>query len=242
MRKVIILQARLASSRLPKKVLADLSGKPVIAHIVDRLKASKRADAVCVAIPSETDEDPLAEAVKQLGVHLVRGSAHDVLGRYIQAAYETQADIIVRATGDNPLVCPHNLDEQLELLESDPEVDYVISEGFPIGVTTEAFTLKTLEKLDYLARTAHMREHVTLHLRKNPAPFGVRTLQAPPAYHDPTLKLSVDTAHEYQVMKTIYEKLSQPGQLIELGDVLELLGREAKLSEMARTAPAAVPA
>ena len=242
MRKVIILQARLSSSRLPKKVLADLSGKPLIAHIVDRLKSASRADVVCVAIPSDADEDPLAEAVKQLDVHLVRGSAHDVLGRYIQAAYETQADVIVRATGDNPLVCYHNLDEQLQVLETDPEVDYVISEGYPIGVTTEAFTLKTLEKLDYLARGAHMREHVTLHLRKNPAPFGVRTLKAPPALHDPTLKLSVDTPHDYQVMKAIYEKLYQPGQLIELADVLGLLGREVKLAEMARTAPAAVPA
>jgi spore coat polysaccharide biosynthesis protein SpsF len=242
MRKVIILQARLSSSRLPKKVLAELSGKPMIAHIIDRLQASARADAVCVAIPSDAEEDALAEAVTNLGVHLVRGSAHDVLGRYIQAAYETQADVIVRATGDNPLVCPHNLDEQLELLESDPEVDYVISDGYPIGVTTEAFTLKTLEKLDYLARGTHMREHVTLHLRKNPAPFGVRTLHAPPALHDPTLKLSVDTAHEYQVLKAIYEKLYHPGQLIEVTDVLGLLGREGKLAEMARTAPAPVPA
>lgn len=242
MRKVIILQARLASSRLPKKVLADLSGKTVIAHIVDRLKVSTKADAVCVAIPSDAEENPLAEALEKLDVHLVRGSAHDVLGRYIQAAYESQADVIVRATGDNPLVCPHNLDRQLELLESDPEADYVITDGYPVGVTTEAFTLKTLEKLDYLARTTHLREHVTLYLRKHSGPFGVRTLQAPPELADASLKLSIDTAHDYQVLQSIYSELYKPHSIIELDDVIKLLKSNPQLAEQARAQAATVPA
>jgi spore coat polysaccharide biosynthesis protein SpsF len=234
MRKVIILQARLASSRLPKKVLADLSGKPVIAHIVDRLKASRLADEVCVAIPSDAEEDPLAEALTTLPVSIVRGSAHDVLGRYIQAAYQTQADVIVRATGDNPLVCPHNLDLQLKELTDNPELDYVITEGYPSGITTEAFTLKTLEKLDYLARGTNMREHVTLQLRKHPGPFELRKLQAPPELCDPTLKLSIDTAQDYQLLSNIYKQLYRPGEIVDLDEVMRLFKKEPQLAELAR--------
>jgi spore coat polysaccharide biosynthesis protein SpsF len=242
MRSVIILQARLASSRLPRKVLADLSGKPVIAHIIERLRAARRADEVCVAIPSDHDEDPLAAALEQLPVVVVRGSAHDVLGRYIQAAYETQAEIIVRATADNTLVCPQNLDRQLELLAGDPEADYVITDGYPVGVTTEAFTLKTLEKLDYLARNANLREHVTLYLRKTPGPFGVRTLTAPPELTEPGLRLSIDTQQDLQLLRAIYERLYRPGDIVDLGAVLQLLHEDAPLRDLARVPVSTVPA
>ena len=74
MRKVIILQARLASSRFPSKVLAELSGRPAIAHIIDRLKLSKLADEVCVAIPDDPGEDKLAAVLGELAVSITRGS------------------------------------------------------------------------------------------------------------------------------------------------------------------------
>jgi spore coat polysaccharide biosynthesis protein SpsF len=232
MRKVIILQARLASSRFPKKVLADLSGKPVIAHIIERLQAAKEADEICVAIPEDHTEDPLAEAVAGFDVAVTRGSGHDVLGRFIQAAYQTKADIIVRATADNPFVCFRNIDRQLEIFTGNPETDYAITESFPLGVTTEAFTLKTLEKLDYLARHADMREHVTLYLRKHPGPFIVKTLQAPRELARPNYRLTLDTRRDYELIQTVYDKLYEPGELIELADVIALLEKEPEIAKM----------
>jgi spore coat polysaccharide biosynthesis protein SpsF len=234
MRKVIILQARLASSRLPKKVLADLSGRPVIAHIVDRLKAAKLADEVCVAIPTGADEDELAEVLSGLPVVLVRGSGHDVLGRYIQAAYQTQAELIVRTTADNPLVSFAEIDRQLELLSGNQELDYVITEGYPLGITPETFTLKTLEKLDYLARHADMREHVTLYLRKRPGPFAATQLQAPPELARSEFTLTLDTAQDYDLMRGIYGKLYRQGELVSLEAVLELLDAEPELAKLCR--------
>src|SRR5688572_27382552 len=125
MRKVIIIQARLASSRFPNKVLADLSGKPVIAHAIDRLRAAKGIDEVCVAIPADSSDNPLAEYLADLGICVTRGHGRDVLSRYIQAAYETKAQVIVRAHGDNALVDWHSIEAQLAEIEANPEVDYV---------------------------------------------------------------------------------------------------------------------
>lgn len=216
MRKVIILQARMASSRFPNKVLAELSGRPMIAHIIERLKASKLADELNVAIPTEPSEDELARVLEGFDVTVSRGHPTDVLGRYIQAAYQTGATMIVRATADNPFVDPANIDLQLQALMDNPELDYVITDGLPVGVTVESFTLKTLEKLDFLARSNNHREHVTLYLREHPGPFVTRTLHAPAELERPNLRLTVDTPHELALAQKLYDQVYQPGGIADL--------------------------
>jgi spore coat polysaccharide biosynthesis protein SpsF len=232
MHKVIVLQARLASSRFPRKVLAELGGKSVLENCIERLRAAKHADEVCVAIPSTDSENELAEAVAKMNVTLVRGSESDVLGRYIQSAYQTKADIVVRATADNPLVSAENIDLQIEALLADPEVDYVWTEGLPIGVSVETMRLKTLEKLDYLARHQDMREHVTLYLRKNPGPFVIRNIEAPAEHHRPEYRLSLDTPRDYELFQKIYEKLGGSGS-IDLSKALALIDGDAELQRLA---------
>jgi spore coat polysaccharide biosynthesis protein SpsF len=233
MRKIVILQARLASSRFPNKVLAELCGKPLIAHIVERLKAAKQVDGICVAIPADASEDPLAAALSHYGVTITRGHANDVLGRYIQAAYQTGAEVIVRATADNPLVSPENIDRQLGEISADPSVDYLITDGYPVGVTTETFTLKTLEKLDFLARDSNMREHVTLYLRHQQGSFNVKHLKAPEALAMPDLRFSLDTPSDYDFLKAVYERLYKPGSIVDLGEAIELVKHEPSLLQAA---------
>jgi spore coat polysaccharide biosynthesis protein SpsF len=233
MRKAIILQARLSSSRLPRKVLADLSGKPMIAHIIERLQASRLADEVCVAIPADEREDELARVLAGMPVTVVRGSQHDVLGRYIQAAYETRADVIVRTTADNPLVSFAEIDRQLAEIEDEPGTEYLITEGYPLGITPETFTLKTLEKLDYLARHAHMREHVTLYIRRNSGPFAARALSPPAGLAAPELRLTVDAEPDLNLFRAIYNQLYVPGKLVDVGEAIELVRTRPDLRELA---------
>ena len=234
MRKVAILQARLDSSRYPGKVLADLKGRPAIAHIIDRLKSATQLDQVCVAIPAEHKEDKLAEVLATLDVSVIRGHASDVLARYIQAAYETKADIIVRATGDNPLVSPEVIDQQLSTLLAEPELDYVITEGMSVGVTTETFTLKTLEKLDFLAKHPDHREHVTLYLRRNPGPFVMRRLDPPEHLANANYRLTLDTAEDHAVLQRIYDKLYTGPGIVDLRNVFRLLEEDKELAMAAR--------
>lgn len=234
MHKVIILQARLASSRFQRKVLADLCGEPAIAHIVRRLKAASKADEVCVAIPSDADENDLADVLGGLDVTICRGSGADVLGRYIQAAYQTKAELIVRATADNPFVSPEDIDAQIAAFEANPELDYCITEGYPRGVTVETLRLKTLEKLDYLARAPQDREHVTLYLRTHPGPFVVETLHAPEGLRHADLSLSLDTPEDYAFINAIYGKLCKEGGMIDLGETLKLIESDEETGKLAR--------
>ncbi|MCC7477909.1 NTP transferase domain-containing protein [bacterium] len=239
MRKVIILQARLASSRFPNKVLAELSGRPMISHIIERLKASKLADELNVAIPAEPSEDALANALEGSGVTISRGHPTDVLGRYIQAAYQTGAEIIVRATADNPFVCPQNLDNQIQALLDNPETDYVITEGLPVGVTVETFSLKTLEKLDFLARSNNHREHVTLYLREHPGPFVTKTLHAPAELNRPNLRLTVDTPAELARVQSLYDKVWTPGSIADLASAVRIYDENPSAYEQVATAATA---
>jgi len=235
MRKVIIIQARLASSRFPNKVLADLSGKPVIAHVIERLRAAKSADDLCVAIPTDATDDKLAEYVSGLGVCVTRGHSKDVLSRYIQAAYETDAQVIVRAMGDNALVDWHAVDAQINEIESNLELDYVTTDGYPYGVAVETFRLKTLEKLDFLARQDDLRERPTLYLKRNEGPFVVKHLQAPDAGKLTDVSLSINRPEDLQFVQSIYDKLYKEGELIEIGDVIGLLESEPELLAQVRS-------
>ena len=239
MRKVIILQARMASSRFPNKVLAELSGKPMIAHIIERLKASKLADELNVAIPTEPSEDELARVLEGYDVTVSRGHPTDVLGRYIQAAYQTGANVIVRATADNPFVDPVNLDRQLQAIMDNPELDYVITEGLPVGITVETFTLKTLEKLDFLARSNNHREHVTLYLREHPGPFVTQSLHAPAELDRPGLRLTVDTPHELAMAQKLYDKVYQPGGIADLAAAIRVCDENPAEYEQVATAATA---
>jgi spore coat polysaccharide biosynthesis protein SpsF len=101
-------------------------------------------------------------------------------------------------------------------------------------VTVETLRLKTLEKLDYLSRAAHDREHVTWYLRSHPGPFVVETLHAPAALRHADLSLSLDTPEDYAFISAIYSKLCQQGEMIDLQQVLELIESDEEIGKLAR--------
>ncbi|MGB9200159.1 cytidylyltransferase domain-containing protein, partial [Methanobacterium sp.] len=101
---VVIIQARIGSSRLPGKVLMDISGKPMLWHVIERVKKSKKIDYIIVATTSKSEDLPILKLSEDMGVKTFTGSEDDVLDRYYHAAKEFKADIIVRVTSDCPLV------------------------------------------------------------------------------------------------------------------------------------------
>ncbi|MEP0813594.1 MAG: glycosyltransferase family protein [bacterium] len=234
MHKVIVLQARLGSSRLPGKVLLPLSGRPVLWHILERLKCARTVDQVCVATTVNPADDKLVEFCDEYGVKVIRGSEYDVLQRYIVAAFETEADIVVRATADNPLVHPDGIDEQVEYLENHPECDYVFQSDLPLGTMVETFTRKTLEKLDYVSRDAIYREHVTfyLHDKRGYHGFHMADIAVPAALRNPELRLTLDTEEDYHLLSTIYEELYSEGDIIRLEDVIDYFRRNPGLKNL----------
>lgn len=181
-RRVVVIQARVSSTRMPGKVLADLGGLPMIAFMVRRVRRAQRVDAVVVATSTDPSDDPLAAALARHGIDCFRGSLDDVLDRYYQTARAARADHVVRLTGDCPLIDADLVDEALAELERG-NWDYVGNldpPTYPDGLSVEAFTMRALEAAWREARLASEREHVTPWLRKPENGMRRENLRAEP--------------------------------------------------------------
>lgn len=167
MKIVAIVQARMGSSRLPGKMLKKIVGKTIIEILVTRLKKSKFINEIIVATSLKSENDPLFNEVERLGFNCFRGSELDVLDRYYHASVQENADIIVRITGDCPVVDYQVVDEVIEKFLH-ANVDYVSNidpPTFPDGLDVEVFTKASLSAAHLNAISAYDREHVTPFIR-----------------------------------------------------------------------------
>ena len=177
MKRVIVLQARMTSTRLPGKVLMDVAGRPMLAQQLRRLARCKQADEILVATTTNATDDPVVAVARAEGARWFRGSETDVLARYVEASREAKADLVVRVTADCPLIDPEESDRVIEALMAHQErCDYasnVVRRTYPQGLDTEAMYADALERLDRLAQSSPAREHVTYFIL-NDHPVGDR--------------------------------------------------------------------
>lgn len=167
MKTVAIVQARMGSSRLPGKVMKPIAGIPMIGVLLKRLAQSHSINEIVVATSKDFLNTPLVEYVKQLGFECIQGSEHDVLERYLHAAEASNADTIIRITGDCPLVDPLLVDEAVKQFK-EKHVDYYTNcapATFPDGLDIEVFSYAALKKSSELTSSSYDREHVTPFLR-----------------------------------------------------------------------------
>jgi spore coat polysaccharide biosynthesis protein SpsF len=230
---VCIVQARTGSCRLPGKVLKSLAGRPLLAQLIDRLKACAAYDRIVVATTIDKRDDPVAELAQQVGVGIFRGDEEDVLSRYAGAAAESGAGVIVRVTGDCPLIDPVTSEATVRYFLSD-DYDYAaagVGGGFPRGLDTEVFTAAALFEAHELATDQASREHVTYYLYTHPDRFKLAPeYQAPPALRRPGWRLCVDEEADFRLITEIYNRLYRPGAIIDFRDVVRLLDREPALA------------
>src|SRR3954454_20051817 len=165
MRRVVIVQARMTSTRLPGKVLMDLEGKPLLERELERLARCQRAEEIVLGVTTNPDDDPLLGLAERLGLRWYRGSEHDVLARYAGAAREAEADLVVRVTSDCPLIDPDETDAVIAALqERRAAVDYAsnrLEPHLPRGLDIEALWRDVLDRMDRMASSRPAREHVT---------------------------------------------------------------------------------
>lgn len=232
-----IIEARMGSSRLPGKVLADLGGRPALARVVERLQRSKRLDAVMIATTTDPSDQPIADLGAQLGVPVFRGSMDDVLGRVLGAAVRVQADTIVEITGDCPLIDPEVVDRVVGayLAGSHDLVTNVRPWSYPQGMDTQVMALGALERaaaaiagLDQEA-ARHYREHVTLYLHDHPDQFRIGRVAAPPEQTAPALRLLLDHPEDLEVLRGVYQALAPGKPDFRLGDILALAAAQPDL-------------
>ncbi len=175
---VFITQARSGSTRLPGKVLKKVQGRSLLEWFLARARRTV-CTSLCVATTTNEADDDLAALVREEGdVHLTRGSEADVLGRYVQAASETEADVIVRVTSDCPVFDWHLIDRAVEILaRTGADAVRTGYRAYPLGLDVEVYSRQILERMEREAKEQAEREHVGPYLFQNhPDLFGIRWL------------------------------------------------------------------
>ena len=231
---VAVIQARMSSSRLPGKVLLPIAGKPLLWHLVYRLKKCQTVDSVAVATSTDSRDDELAAFCANEGIRCVRGSLDNVLDRYRQAAEETGAQTLLRITGDSPFIDPEFIDFAVTGLLREG-ADYV---RLAVGAVCahEGADAMSRAALDYLvghaAQDPVAREHVTSWFKLHPDAVKTAVLPeyAPLAVEN--VRLSVDTADDLAFVRAVYDRLgAAPGELL-LTEVLKLLKQEPRYRQI----------
>jgi spore coat polysaccharide biosynthesis protein SpsF len=225
-----IIQARMGSTRLPGKVLADLGGAPMLDRVVARVMACPEIGQVVIATSDLPADDALAARARALGVLAYRGSPHDVLDRYAGAAALAGADVIVRVTSDCPLLDPGVIGDIVRAL--DGATDYASNthtRSFPRGLDVEALHRDTLVRIARLATSPAAREHVTAFVMERPELFVTRQVVA--GRDDSDLRITVDTPEDLAVVREIWAALcGDAGAAIPpYRDVVDFLRRRPDL-------------
>ena len=223
MKRVIILQARMTSTRLPGKVLMDVCGQPMLAQQLRRLSRCRQVDEIVVATTVNATDAPVVEVARAENVRWFRGSETNVLARYVGAAREVKADVVVRVTADCPLIDPEESDRVIEDLIAHPDrCDYasnVVQRTFPQGLDTEAMYVDTLERLGRLAQTPFAREHVTYFIRsEHPELFGIRSVTD--VENNADLRWTVDVAEDLKMVRLLYEALNLGERVVGYRELL----------------------
>ena len=165
----------MTSRRLPGKVLAQLAGKPMLAHVLERLGKCKSARGLIVATSDDATDDPIEDFLSTVGVACFRGSLNDVIGRMVAAARAVNADALVRVSGDSPFIDPGVVDDAVAtfLAERCDLLTNVLPRTFPYGMSVEVVATGVLADVACRDLTAAQREHVTTYFYDNQSEFGI---------------------------------------------------------------------
>lgn len=230
----IIVQARTSSRRMPEKVLAPLAGEPALARMMERVARVRHPHRALVATSVDSSDDAIEQLCRERGIECVRGSLDDVLGRFIHAMPEG-TDVVVRLTGDCPLIDPHLIDEAIALFQGN-DVDYVsnaVVRTQPDGLDVEVMSAALLLEAHGAATRQHDREHVT--------PWVQRRARQLPLAQDidlSALRWTLDTPDDYRSIAAIYERLHPRNPRFETRHVYQLLVEEPGLIHLAAGEPA----
>jgi len=233
---VAIIQARLGSSRLPGKVLLDIEGKPMLWHVVDRLKASKAIGKIVVATSLNAENDAIEKFCAKYGILCFRGSEEDVLDRYYRAANAYKADVVVRITADCPFIDPSVTDgviiKYISGKDSYDGASNTVVRKFPRGLDSEVISYPILEEIWDAANKRHHREHVTAYIYEHPELYRMLSVESD---NDLSyLRWTVDEEADLRLVKEVYKRLYRKGHIFMMDDIIGLLDKEPSLKDINR--------
>jgi len=236
MKTVAIIQARIGSTRLRGKVLADILGQPMLWRVVERVRRARNVHEVVVATTTGPHDDELAQFCATRKIKCFRGSESDVLDRYFQAARNYAATTVIRVTADCPLIDPAVIDRVAEVFQQGG-FDYVsntVEASYPDGLDTEVFSFAALERAWREAGKSSEREHVTPYLRHS-GKFRIRNVENDRGTSLAHHRWTVDEPADLEFVRIIYRNLDNHAPF-GLDEILDLLKQKPELTKLQGTA------
>ena len=236
-----IIQARCGSTRFPNKVFALIDGKPLLWHVVNRLKYATKIDDIIVATTVSEKDDKIEEWCKENNVYCFRGSEENVLNRYYSASEAFPSDYVVRITADDPFKEPKVIDAVITKLieEGYDHVTNNLPPSFPEGLDCEAFKKSALDRSEKEAETAFEREHVTQYIYHHPEIFKIGNVSN--GENLSYLRWTVDKDVDFEMVKAVYAHRNPANKgvllMVEILDILKANPEIEKInSEVERSA------
>ena len=223
-----IVQARMGSTRLPGKVILPLEGKPVLWHVLKRVKASKKIKKVILATTDLPEDKPLAKIAKELQVETFFGSENDVLCRYYEAAKKYKIDPVIRITADCPVIDPVIIDEVIDFYFHGNYDLGGLNGSFPDGLDVAIYSFKALQIAHKEAKLPSQREHVGGDFfSRQPKRFRIGSYIK--FKNKGNFRWTLDEPEDYELIKKIYSALYKKKPLFSHKDIFRLMKSQPKL-------------
>ncbi len=223
-KKGIIIQSRVDSTRLFGKILFKLpfnSNFTVLEQVIKRCKKVDNVDEIIIAITNKKNDNVLEKITKVEGIKIFRGNERNVLERFYYTAKMYKFDIIIRLTGDNPCIDPLLIGTILEKHIRNG-ADYTKTEGYPIGMNVEVFNFNALEKAYKNATKDYEKEHVTPYINRNSQIFKINEIKAPKELYVPDIRVTLDTEEDYALLCAVFDYLYPQNKYFNAYDIVNL--------------------
>jgi len=221
MKTAIFIPARISSTRLPNKPLLEIKGKPVIEHLIERMKSAKLPDIVVLCTTNSPEDEKLVKLAQKNKIKYFRGSEKDILERYLGAAMKYDIDFIVNVDGDDILCDPEYVDKTIDIfIKKNPDV--VKWEGLPFGAAPLGIKVSALKKVYNEKDVDDTETGWGLYFTKNKK-LSVEILQADSTVRYPEIRMSLDYPEDFVFFNKIFEELCAPGKNMSLPDIITFL-------------------
>ena len=224
----ILITARLKSTRLPMKALKEIKGRPMICHLIDRLKLSRNADGIVLCTSTVVQDDPLVDIAANESIDCYRGHPDDVLLRLTRAAEQFGAQTVISCTADNPFVDPDYIDRLIRF-HTENQNDFTHVSGLPFGTFSYALSYPAMKK------ACEIKEELDTEVWggyfTQTGIFRCGTLEVTQeSVRRPELRLTVDTPEDFELVSRIFDALYEPGVLFSLADIVRLCDAHPELA------------
>ncbi len=231
--KTAVIQARMTSSRLPGKVLAQAAGRPMLELMIERLRRAKGVDAIVIATTDRASDDPVEALARRLGIGVFRGSEDDVRGRVLGALRAFGASVHIELTGDCPLLDPAIVDRVIAAWD-ETGADYVandLEESYPLGMAVAVYRTAILADAEARGDEAVYREHPSLFICRHPELYRLVNVAAPASERRPDLRLTLDTVEDLAVIRAVFEAM-RPDSVFTLGCIIGYLDAHPEITRL----------